>query len=81
MTVYQCFFFFGGEIDYWENIECLGDIYLPGVLRRRLLNDPWKCAEAWLGEALICRVRRRAADFAFDGAADFEWLMFEYPGN
>ena len=81
MTVYQCFFFLGPEIEYWENIECLGDIYLPEALRRRLLNETWKCAEAWLGETLICRVRRRLVDFAFDGAADFEWLTFEYPGN
>jgi hypothetical protein len=59
MTVYQCHFFADGFIRYWENIEC-SEVNLPAVLRSRLLNGKWILAEAWLGEALVCRTERNA---------------------
>ena len=35
MAVYQCFFFSGGRVRNWENIECDGSMPLTAALRGR----------------------------------------------
>ena len=58
MAVYQCFFFSGGRVRYWENIECDGSMPLTAALRGRLKNGRWRHAEAWSDGKLVCEVRR-----------------------
>jgi hypothetical protein len=58
MAIYQCFFFSGGRVCYWENIECGGRMRLTAALRDRLKNGKWKHAEAWAHGQLVCDVRR-----------------------
>jgi hypothetical protein len=63
MAIYQCFFFSGGRISYWENIECDGSMPLTAELRDRLKNGKWQHAEAWSADKLVCDVRcRRSID-------------------
>ena len=59
MAMYQCFFFSGGRVSYWENIECDGSMSLTAGLRDRLKNGRWQHAEAWNAGKLVCDVRRR----------------------
>ena len=59
MAVYQCFFFLGGRVTYWENIKCDGSMPLVAALRHRLKNEKWKHAEAWSDGKLVCEVRPR----------------------
>jgi hypothetical protein len=58
MAVYQCFFFSGGLVRNWENIECDGSMPLTAALRGRLKNGRWRHAEAWSNGKLVCEVRR-----------------------
>jgi len=58
MAVYECFFFSDGMIQYWENIAVRSGDHLVAALRKRLFEGEWTFAEAWLGEALVCRVDR-----------------------
>jgi len=63
MAIYQCFFFSGGRVSYWENIECDGRMLLTSVLRDRLKSGEWRHAEAWSAGQLVCDVRcRRSID-------------------
>ena len=59
MAIYQCFFFSGGRISFWENIECDGSMPLTAALRDRLKNGKWQRAEAWSDGRLVCDVHRR----------------------
>jgi hypothetical protein len=59
MAIYQCFFFSGGRICSWENIECDGRLSLTAALRDRLANGKYKHAEGWSDGKLVCDVRRR----------------------
>ena len=58
MAIYQCFFFSGGRVSCWENIECDRSMPLTTALRDRLKNGKWKHAEAWSDGKLVCDVRR-----------------------
>ena len=70
MAIYQCFFFSGGRVSYWENIECDGSMPLTAALRDRLKNGKWQHAEAWSDGKLVCDVRRRRPNA--EGASRFE---------
>jgi hypothetical protein len=70
MAIYQCFFFSGGRVSYWENIECDGSMPLTAALRDRLKNGKWQHAEAWSVGKLVCDVRRRRS--SDDGVSRFE---------
>jgi len=59
MAIYQCFFFSGGRISYWENIECDGPMPLTAVLGDRLNKGKWKRAEAWSDGKLVYDLRNR----------------------
>ena len=59
MVVYQCFFFSGGRVSYWENIKCDGGMPLTAALGDRLKNGKWKRAEAWSDGKLVCDLHRR----------------------
>jgi len=59
MAIYQCFFFSGDQIGYWENIKCDGRMPLTAVLKDRLESGKWKHAEAWSDGRLVCDVSRR----------------------
>ena len=64
MAIYQCFFFSGGRVSYWENIECDGGMQLTAALSDRLRNGKWKHAEAWSEGKLVCDVRRSSNEGA-----------------
>ena len=70
MAIYQCFFFSGGRVSYWENIACDGSMRLTAALRDRLKNGKWQHAEAWSDGKLVCDVRRRRPNA--EGASRFE---------
>jgi hypothetical protein len=53
MAIYQCFFFSGGRVSFWENIECDGSMPLTAALRDRLKNGKWQHAEAWSDGRLV----------------------------
>ena len=55
MTIYQCFFFSGDRIGYWENIESETCSALKLLLERRLSEGTWDAIEAWLGDELVYR--------------------------
>ena len=59
MASFQCFFFLGGHIADWENIEHSADAYLQEFLRKRLVDEGWDVAEACRDSILICRVEQR----------------------
>jgi hypothetical protein len=59
VAIYQCFFFSGGRVSFWENIECDGSMPLTAALRDRLKNGKWQHAEAWSDGRLVYDVRRR----------------------
>jgi hypothetical protein len=70
MAIYQCFFFSGGRVSFWENIACDGSMRLTAALRDRLKNGKWQHAEAWSDGKLVCDVRRRRPNA--EGASRFE---------
>jgi len=53
MAIYQCFFFSGDRIEYWENIECETCSALKLLLERRLSEETWDAIEAWVGDELV----------------------------
>ena len=55
MTIYQCFFFSGDRIGYWENIESETCSALKLLLERRLSEGTWDAIEAWLDDELVYR--------------------------
>jgi hypothetical protein len=55
MAIYQCFFFSGDRIEYWENIECDASSALKLLLEQRLSEGTWDAIEAWLGDELVYR--------------------------
>ena len=55
MAVYQCFFFSGGRVSYWENVKCDGRMPLTAALGDRLKNGKWNRAEAWSDEQACVR--------------------------
>jgi len=59
MALFQCFFFLGGHIAYWENIDHSADVSLPEFLKKRLVDEGWHVAEASRHNILICRVEHR----------------------
>ena len=54
--VYQCFFYAGGRIDYWENIKSNSDAAIEVLLRQQLSMENWEAVEAWARDKLICRI-------------------------
>ena len=69
MAIYQCFFFSGDQIGYWENIKCDGRMPLTAALKDRLASGTWKHAEAWSDGRLVCDVSRRRSGNG--GASNF----------
>ena len=59
MTIYQCFFFSGDRIEYWENIESETCSALKLLLERRLSEGTWDAIEAWMGDELVYRSAKR----------------------
>ena len=59
MTIYQCFFFSGDRIEYWENIECETSSALKLLLERRFSEGTWDAIEAWMGDELVYRSAKR----------------------
>ena len=56
VPTYECFFFIGGHIEYWENIESNSAEQIKVLLEQRLAAENWEAAEAWLQDRLICRI-------------------------
>ena len=69
MTVYQCFFFSNGRIEYWENVECEAYPELKLLLGRRISEENWDVIEAWMGDQLICRSTKLPD--GIEGSLDF----------
>jgi len=63
MAIYQCFFFSGGRIRNWENVECETVSSLRSLLARRLANGAWDAAEGWMQDDMVYRVERRLAEY------------------
>jgi hypothetical protein len=57
MALYECLFFAGDRVTYWENIECqtLGE--LTAALRDRIEEEKSRNAQAWYRDILVCEVR------------------------
>jgi hypothetical protein len=56
MAIYLCLFFKDGIVAYWENIDAEGDSCIRAVLTAMMSTKEWDAAEAWRGEALVCRI-------------------------
>ena len=58
MATYECVFFRGGVVDYWENVEAETEGALRTMLRSWVLREGWDSAEAWQNDVLIFRIGR-----------------------
>lgn len=58
MSIYQCLFFNKGVVVHWENIEAESDSEIRAMLAKTIHDERWEAAEAWLDEAMVCRIAR-----------------------
>ena len=69
MAVFQCLFFSGGYVAYWENIERETEGSLRALFQLMLSEGEWDAAEAWRDDRLVCQVVRFAPG-RFDCSVD-----------
>jgi hypothetical protein len=57
MPVFQCFFFSGSTIGYWENIDCARSA-IQRVVRDAVDQHGWDMGEAWFADRQICSIAK-----------------------
>jgi hypothetical protein len=58
MAVYECLFFTGGLVTYWENLEADSGGSIEAILFAKIADEEWQAAEAWQDDVLVCRAVR-----------------------
>ncbi len=57
MPIFQCFFYSGTTIEYWENIDCARSA-IQRVLRDAVDESGCDTGEAWFADRQVCSIAK-----------------------